>query len=272
MKVKPAVRSLAELRVRRALVCRLTPARALSTLAEAAAFLNDRGMLTLTPDSALPSLFGACHEEPYKPGSRGFGLWPKTKYPWAFELARRAKGYSLDIHRGKTLYLSRDVATMVEPLCSRELAAAEDGSYGRDAERVVRHLAKAGPALVDDLKIELGLDASRLRAARKKLQAVGAVVPRSEELPAADGGHVHTTRLYRWDQRYAGPRSRRADRDRALTDLVVAGVRAAVLAPEAEVTRWFSWRIPSASVDELVALGPLTRPAKGWLALATLRA
>lgn len=256
---------LAELEARRAYLCRLTPDRALESLDEAAAFLNDRGMLTLTPDSALPSLFGACHEEPYKPGSHGFGLWPKTKYPWAFELARRARGYSLDIHRGKTLYLSRDVAPIVEPLCSRELEAAEDGAYGRDAERVVRHLAKAGPALVDDLKIELGLDAARLRAARKKLQAVGAVVPRSEELPTAAGGHVHTTRLYRWDQRYEGPRSRGADGDRALADLVIAGVRAAVLAPEAEVTRWFWWPVSRDRIDALVAQELLVRPAPGSL-------
>lgn len=85
---------LAELESRRAYLCRLTPDRALQNLDEAAAFLNERGMLTLTPDSSLPGLFGACHEEPYKPGARGFGSWPRTKYPWTFELARRAAGYA----------------------------------------------------------------------------------------------------------------------------------------------------------------------------------
>src|SRR5436309_1422490 len=81
--------SLSELRQRRLRELRLTPDRALQTLEEAAAFLAERGMLTLTQDSALPSLFAACHEEPYKKGAKGFGSWPKTKYPWAFQLAVR---------------------------------------------------------------------------------------------------------------------------------------------------------------------------------------
>jgi len=43
------------------------------------------------PDSALPSLFGACHEEPYAARQpRPFGSWPATKYPWYFRLAERA--------------------------------------------------------------------------------------------------------------------------------------------------------------------------------------
>jgi hypothetical protein len=69
--------------------CRLVPELALQTLDEAESFLRERGLLTRTADCALPSLFEACHEEPYKPGSRGFGLWPRTKWPWAFELPDR---------------------------------------------------------------------------------------------------------------------------------------------------------------------------------------
>jgi len=83
---------LRELQERRAYECRLSPDRALETLDDAEAFLLDRGMLTRTTDSTLPSLFGACHEEPYVTGGRGFGSWPKTKFPWFGELAER--GYS----------------------------------------------------------------------------------------------------------------------------------------------------------------------------------
>ena len=78
-----------ELQNRRAYLCRLTPDRALESPEEALDFLRDRGLLTRTPDSALPSLFEACHEEAYAVGSRGFGSWPATKYPWYFELADR---------------------------------------------------------------------------------------------------------------------------------------------------------------------------------------
>ena len=69
--------TLAELREKRLHDCRLTPDRALQTVEEAEAFLVDRGVLTLTQDSALPSLFAASHEEPYKKGSPGFGSWPR---------------------------------------------------------------------------------------------------------------------------------------------------------------------------------------------------
>ncbi len=68
--------SLAGLRERRAFECRLVPARALRTLDEADAFLRDRGLLTRTTDCALPSLYEACHEDPYRPGRPGFATWP----------------------------------------------------------------------------------------------------------------------------------------------------------------------------------------------------
>ena len=51
--------SLGALQDRRAFDCRLTPDRALRTLAEAEAFLRDRGLLTRTADCALPSLYDA---------------------------------------------------------------------------------------------------------------------------------------------------------------------------------------------------------------------
>ena len=112
----PSMPSEALLRQREA-ECRLTPDRALESLDEAEAFLRDRGLLTLMPDCSLPSLFGACHEEPYKPGSRGFGLWPKTKYPWGVELAGRCVRTKL--HRGKGLFLSDELVALVDPLCRR---------------------------------------------------------------------------------------------------------------------------------------------------------
>ena len=74
----PSDTPLARLQERRAFLCRLTPDRALETIEDAEAFLRDRGMLTRTTDSSLPSLFEACHEEPYEPDKPGFGQWPRT--------------------------------------------------------------------------------------------------------------------------------------------------------------------------------------------------
>ena len=47
--------TLAELEERRAYECRLTPDRALESLDDAEAFLQERGMLTRSADSALPA-------------------------------------------------------------------------------------------------------------------------------------------------------------------------------------------------------------------------
>ena len=73
--------SLARLHEQRAFRCRLSPDRALEPVEEAEAFLRDRGLLTRTPDCALPSLYEACHKNPYQPGSPGFATWPATKCP-----------------------------------------------------------------------------------------------------------------------------------------------------------------------------------------------
>jgi hypothetical protein len=234
---------LSELEERRAFECRLTPDRALESLDEAEAFLRDRGLLTRTTDCALPSLFEACHEEPYAPAKPGFGQWPKTKWRWSGELLRRPGVFGPKIHRGKTLYLTAETAALADPVCRSELARA-------DANPVLRHLSEAGPSSADDLRVELGLSARELNRIRTPLARSGAILAlRLEE-----------SRLARWDQ--VVPRSDAG----GLGDLVVAGVRAAVVAPEPDVRRWFTWPLGSL-VDELVAAGRLDRPERGWLAL-----
>jgi hypothetical protein len=111
------------------------------------------------------------------------------------------------------------------------------------------------------------------------------------------GGHTHSTELARWDQAYpaglsaqraglsaaqagpsaaragpsaaqagpsaarAGPSAAQAGAAAALGDLIVATVRAAVIAPEPEARRWFSWQWywTGTLVDELIAAGRLRR-------------
>ena len=238
--------------------CRLTPDRTLESLDEAEAFLRDRRLLTLMPDSALPSLFGACHEEPYQPGGRGFALWPRTKYPWGVQLAERAGVHRLAIHRGKGLFVTPDVVQLVDPLARAELARAAAGEHGPLAARLVAHLDTAGPSLLEELREELAISSRELRATRAKLERFGAVVARSVVL--ADP-HRHTSELARWDQRFD-----RSDSKDGLGGLLVAGVRAAVVAPEAELRTWFSWRPDAAMVDSLVASRRLERIDGGLIA------
>jgi len=240
-----------ELRRRRAFECRLTPDRALGSLDEAEAFLLDRGLLTRTADSALPSLFGACHEEPYAPDKPGFGQWPRTKYPWFGELG--ARGYAiLAIHGGKSLLVAPETARLLDPLCRAELTRRQD-------DPLLRHLAEAGPSELDDLQLELGLAPRELKRLRAPLERCGAVVARSV---VYEDPHRHTSELARWDQRFPEPAG-----GGGLAELIVAAVRAAVVAPEPELPRWFPWWEDGLE-EQLVEEGRLAHPEDGWLSAA----
>jgi hypothetical protein len=249
-----------ELRRRRAYLCRLTPDRALESAEEALDFLGDRGMLTRTPDSALPSLFGACHEEPYAAGSPGFGSWPATKYPWYFELAERPEVHELKIHNGKSILLTHECLALVDSICRSELARME---LEPKSAPLLAHLAAAGPSTLDDLQTELSLKPRDLKSLRTPLERCGALVARSLRVRLPDGGHAHTSELLRYDQAYPEPRS-----EGGIEELVVAGVRAGVVAPEREIARaWFSWRrlLDDSLVERLISEGRLERVEPGWV-------
>ncbi len=247
---KPAakIRAMEELQKRRAYLCRLTPDRALQSLEEAHDFLRDRGLLTRTPDSALPSLFEACHEKPYAAGSRGFGSWPATKYPWYFQLAERPDVHELKIHNGKSLLLADENLSLVDSICRSELARMEAET---NSAPLLAHLSAVGPSTLDDLQTELSLQPRELKSLRVPLERCGALVTRSLRVELPDGGHRHTSELLRYDQAHPDPRG-----DSSIDDLIVAAVRAAVVAPERELSRtWFSWRrlIDDQLVDRLVS-------------------
>jgi hypothetical protein len=245
------VSDLEELQERRAYECRLTPDRALATIDEAEQFLRDRGLLTRTADSTLPSLFVACHEEPYSTTSPGFGQWPATKWPWFGEVAER--GYLvLGVHHGKNLLVADEIAALLDPLCRAEIERMHEADPGW--ARLLDHLAAAGPSNIGDLQIELELKPKELKSLRAPLERCGAIVSRSLRVTAGHG-HAHTSELARWDQVHPGGGVAAGDPDHWLGNLLVAGVHAAVVAPESELKRWFSWQWywHDAIVDELVA-------------------
>jgi hypothetical protein len=249
--------SLAGLRARRAFECRLVPDRALRSLDEAAAFLRDRGLLTRTTDCALPSLYEACHDEPYRPGRPGFATWPAQKWPWFGELAGR--GYLITaVHRGKNLLVSGEVAALLDPICRAEIERMR--AFDDVWRRLLDHLAAVGPSSMDDLRTELRLKRQELKALRSPLERCGAIVSRSLEVTAG-AGEQHASVLARWDQAYPAGGSAGAGPGPALKELVVAGVRAAVVAPEAEIRRWFSWQWywSGTLIDDLVRAGRLRR-------------
>jgi hypothetical protein len=294
--------SLSELRERRAFECRLTPDRALGSLDEAEAFLRDRALLTRTPDCALPSLYEACHEPPYRPGAAGFGSWPATKWPWFGALTERGH-LCVGVHRGKNLLVSAVAAALLDPVIRAETdrMRAEDPGW----RRLLDHLARVGPSTTEDLRTELSLKRQELKALRSPLERCGVIVARSVAMTsgrdhggsgdaggggdAGGDGHRHDSELSRWDQAYHAPPVAQAGVSltaatsamvatvdsssatsatsassapaEAFADLLVTAVRAAVVAPEPELRRWFSWSWywTETLVDDLVQAGRLRR-------------
>jgi hypothetical protein len=254
---------LASLLERRNRLCRLTPDRALETLDEAHAFLCDRGLLTRTTDCSLPSLFEACHEEPYAPDKPGFGQWPRTKWGWSFALAKRPGVYALKIHhRRKTLYANEEVARLLDPILRAEIERMQEND---EWAVVLDHLADAGPSTSEDLRTELGLKPPELKKLLYPLELCGIVLVRA--LEPDENGMVEGFEYVRWDQVYPEP----APGDASLDELVMAGVRAAVVASEREIPRWFAWRwrFEPDLVERLVSEGRLERPERGWIATPT---
>ena len=255
---------MADLRRRRERECRLEPGLALDSVQDAESFLTNRWLLTRTPDCALPSLYGACHEEPYRPGTPGFASWPATKWPWFGELAERGHLVTA-VHRGKNLMTSADGARLLDPVCRAEIARMRAADAG--SRRLLDHLADAGPSLADDLVTELRITRQELSALLSPLERCGAIVSRSVAVTSAHG-RPHGRELIRWDHAYTGPRGDGgADPVSALGDLLVAGVRAAVLAHERELRRWFTWTWywRADLSGDLLARGRLRRAGDGLL-------
>ena len=229
--------------------------RALNDLREAAAFLDDRGLLTRMPDCALPSLFGACHEGPARAGGRGFDLWPKTRWIWSFQLTLDGQALLTKLHRGKSLYLSAAMAQLFDPL----VRGAIDAATGDEA-LILDHLGRHGPSMAEDIELELGWTHRRLKTVRNGLERIGAII--SDGLVFDEDGTARFAPMRRWDRVVqAAPSS-----DDPIADVLVASVRAAVIAPEAEVRSWFSWPVTTATIDRLVDAGRLVRVAGGGLA------
>jgi hypothetical protein len=250
---------LQELENRRLRLCRLDPEFALDEFEEAGAFLEERGLLTLTACCSLPNLFGACHEEPASPGRPGFGQWPKTRWWWGAALEGSPGVMTTKLHRGKTLYLAERLVKVVDPLCRIETARADAGEYGTEATRVMAHLASAGRSTTDDLKLELGLETRGYQRVRRQLESRGAILSRSVTVDTAGGGHRHMSEIMRWDQVVdKSP----IDPEDALARSFGAVVAAAVLIPESEALRALTWTVPKEILSRSIEDGRVRRVAR----------
>ena len=144
---------------------------------------------------------------------------------------------------------------------------AADRGWGR----LLDHLAATGPSSIDDLRTELRLKRQELKSLRAPLERCGAIISRSLQVTDDQGRHQHSSELARWDQAYQGAGRAAADPGRALGDLLAAAVRAAVVAAETELPRWFSWQWywTDTLVDDLIGQGRLRARSLAMPALWT---
>jgi hypothetical protein len=256
-----------ELSARRAFACRISPDRWLETLDEAHAFLADRQMLTITASSSLPSVFGACAPNP-DPLARGYASWPPDKWWWPGALTEDAGVRRTRLAGGHVLLVTSGLFASIAPLCLHELARADAGEYGADAQHLVRFLDSAGATVLGDARAALGWSSQTMARTRTTLESVGAVMSDDIEFPARKGGHIHTSRLSRVDQLVGADPA--ASDDAAHRQLLRSAVRAAVVAPRKEVERWFAWPA-TAVVDALLSEGHLDLIDNHWLSVGAAR-
>ena len=154
--------------------------------------------------------------------------------------------------------MTGEVARLLDPICRAEIERMR--AAGRGWARLLDHLAAAGPSSIEDLRTELGLKRQELTSLRAPLARCGAIISRSLQVTAGEG-HLHSRELVRWDQAYRGTGGTDANPSQALKDLLAAGVRASVVAPEPELRRWFSWQWywTDTLVDDLIREGRLRR-------------
>ena len=216
--------------------------------------------MTRTEQSALPSLYEACHEDPYMPASRGFGQWPETKWPWFGELADREGAYALKIHRGKHILVTEQVAALLDPILRSELERMHsEGTTGRSCSTISTPLGRPRSRICARSS---GSRRRRSRASRAHSSGAASSSAGHSRSRRRPRGRIRTRRSSPWDQVYPEPSA-----SGGLEDLTVAAVRAAVVAPERQAYRWFSWSwlYRKTLVDDLVAEGRLWRPEPDWV-------
>ena len=251
---------------------RLTPERKLKSVEEAKLFIHEVGLATLAGGNGLPSLFQAVQGEPYKPGSRGFGTWPKNQWWWGSELAKAQDILYAKILYGKGLFISKELWPTFDTIVRYILSDLEAERYEKyqvasDCKSLLQYLKANGPTRTDILRKSLGYtdpeQNKKFRLIKQQLESLGVIIGREAELEA----HVHVDILSRWDQRFPSPLAPtpRVPRGHAfllaLEDFLHSSIHSAVLAPERIAVKWFHWsqEEQKTALDSLLETGRIVR-------------
>ena len=249
--------ALADLRARRDYECRLTPDRALESLTRRMASCGN-GVCSRVPPTARCR---ACMRRVMRtPIRQAAGLRELASHEVAVgPRAIRVPGRALAGHpsrqddpaerraaRARRSGLPCRAGTDGARRSGLGQAAGSPGRYG-----TVRRRRRRGRARTEAQGAP-GRCARRCSAAGRWWRGRSCCLRRSGE------GHIHRSELARWDQAY--PRPSGLPRD--IVALMGAALRAAVLTPEKDLVKWFSWRwlLPSDLADQLIARGLAIRP------------
>lgn len=238
---------------------RLAQGLALKDLDDAAGFVEELGLLLQTPHPFLPSLFAAVQGKPAKPGAAGFGQWPEHAWSWAGELAERDDVLLTKVILGKrTLVHERLWPALDAAVRGRKVA-------GDAEEAIVETLRANGAVRTDHLRKMAGLESANksYQKAMGNLEALGVVIAR----PITVDNHKHVASAELWETKFKKPLSK----DRGADAFVLAALRAAGVAPEREVIKWFAWPKDeiAAALRRLVAAGKATHVDGSFCATAS---
>ena len=249
-----SVESLTELQERRAFQCRLMPGRALRSLEEADAFLRDRGLLDAHGGLRVAELVLGVPRGSVQARQPGF------RHVASDEMAvvRRAGRARLPGHRDPRQEPARDRRGVHAPPdlpCGDRTHARCGPRLGRSCWTIRRR------GTIQHRRRQVRPSGSRA-GAEVAAGTAGAVRRDHRALAAGDRrGTPASSELVRWDQAYPGTGGTDANPGQALKDLLAAGVRAEVVAPEPELRRWFPWQWywTDTLVDDLIRQGRLRR-------------
>lgn len=231
---------------------RLTPDRALKTLAQARRFLDDVGLAVLTPHTYLPSIFGAAQGEPFKPGVGGFGDWPAHAWWWGEELEKQPDVVKVKVLKGRWLY----VAKRLWPIADAAIRSRDHSPTGVE-QLVMALLRDSGRLRSDELDAMLqrshGVTKASARTARNRLENLGLLISRG----AVVDNHRHVSILETWANRFPTPLTG----ETSISGLVGAVMAAVVYAPAMDFARLFAWprTTLAEALDVLVKANAITR-------------
>lgn len=222
----------------------------LRSFEEASKFVEEHGIVTLSPVSELPSLLGAVLGSAERPKGKGFEALHQPEvwkaWEWFARLDDRKAAVACKLLRGQSTLVHKRLWPQVHRIVLDRLSALGAGkAFSKTAREVVDWLANHGAERSDRVREAMGLRSKEqgreFRKAKDELAAHGLLLLSEDPSPEA---HTHAPVLTLWTAWAPKEVARRAERLSAVdarSDVLCAALDAAVLAAERAAQRWFPW-------------------------------